>query len=137
MINITESEALVILGSPKFCYDCTWAVIRTQPYAMEASVGLVDENGKNVRLLVQLIYQMHPTVGSTKYIFTLFSQKITGLERVYQLEVKQYKKIVKSLHQLPHEHIGDNRVIGSDTWASWDYDEVLAHFASKTNIANS
>ena len=118
MINISESEALVILSQPKFCNDCAWVDIKTQLYAKEASVGLVDESGKNMRLLVQLICQMHPTAGFTKYMFTLFSQKITGLERVYQLEVKQYKKVVKSLHQLPHEHIGDNRKIGSDTWAS-------------------
>jgi hypothetical protein len=134
VINIPESEAFAILSEPKFCHDCTWVPIKTQPYAMEASVGLVDEDGKNMRLLVRLIYLMNPTVGLTKYLFTLFSQKITGLERVYQLEVKQYKKIVKSSHQLPHEHIGDNRVIGSDTWSSWGYDDVLARFESKTNI---
>ena len=134
MINISESEALVILSQPKFCNDCTWVDIKTQLYAKEASVGLVDESGKNMRLLVQLICLMNPTVGVTKYMFTLFSKKITGLERVYQLEVKQYKKVVKSLHQLPHEHIGDKRLIGSDTWASWGYDEVLARFVSKTNI---
>lgn len=134
MINIPESEALVILSQPKFCNDCTWVPIKTQAYAMEASVGIVDKDGKNMRLLVRLIYQMHPTVGLTKYLFTLFSQKITGLERVYQIEIKQYKKVVKSLHQLPHEHIGDKRVIGSDTWSSWGYDAVLAHFESKTNI---
>jgi hypothetical protein len=134
VINIPESEALAILSQPKFCHDCTWEPIRAQPYAMEASVGLVDIEGKRISLLVKLIYKMHPTVGLTKYLFTLFSQKFTGLERVYQIEVNQYKKIVRSAHQLPHEHIGDRRVNGSDTWSSWGYDDVLAHFESKTNI---
>lgn len=134
MINISESEAIAILSQPKFCFDCTWTPIKTQSYAMEASVGLVDIDGKRIGLLVQLIYQMHPTVGLTKYLFTLFSQKINGLERVYQIEVKQYKKMIKSLHQLPHEHIGSKRVNGSDTWSSWGYDDVLAHFERKTNI---
>lgn len=101
---------------------------------MEASVGLVDQEGRRINLLVQLIYQSHPTIGLTKYVFTLFTQKITGLERVYQIEVKQFKKMIKSLHQMPHEHIGGTRVNGSDTWSSWGYDDVLAHFESKTNI---
>ena len=108
--------------------------IKTQPYAMEASVGLVDQEGRRINLLVQLIYQSHPTIGLTKYVFTLFTQKITGLERVYQIEIKQFKKMIKSLHQMPHEHIGGTRVNGSDTWSSWGYDDVLAHFESKTNI---
>ena len=134
MKDIPESEALAILSQQKFCYDCSWVPVKTQSFAKEASVGLVDKDGKRIRLLVKLICHMQPTVGLTNYIFTLFSQKITGLERVYQLEIKQYKKIIKSKHQLPHEHIGSKRVDGSDTWARWGYDEALNYYTNKTNI---
>ena len=134
MIDIPESEALVILSQPKLCYDCTWAPIKTQAYAMEAVMGLVDQSEQRIRQYIRLQYQSHPVVGSTTYLFTLFSQKITGVERIYQLEVRQYKKPIKSAHQLPHEHIGKSRVNGSDSWSTWGYDEAIAHFGSRTNI---
>ena len=134
MIDISEAEALVILSQPKFGNDCCWVPIKAQSYAKEASVGLLDAVGVRINLQVQLIYQMHPVVGLTSYKFSLFLQKPTGLDRVYQLEIKQYKKMIKSKHQLPHEHIGNKRVNGSDTWTSWGYDEALNYFTKRTNI---
>jgi hypothetical protein len=33
-----------------------------------------------------------------------------------------------------HEHCGNRRRGGPETWRSWRYDEVLRHFCGQTNI---
>lgn len=134
MKDIPESEALSKLNSPKRCVDCSWQPLKTPSHSMTASVGLIDSNGTRIGLLAELIYQNHPLVGTTTYKFGVFSQHPYGLQRVYMLEIRQFKKPIKNTHQLPHEHIGDKRVNGSDIWATWGYYDVLKHFCNRTNI---
>jgi hypothetical protein len=35
---------------------------------------------------------------------------------------------------MSHEHMGSVRTVGDAGWATWGYDEVLAHFCARTNM---
>lgn len=101
---------------------------------MSLGVGVLDEDGVGVQMYVELMYRHSHKTSLTSYKFTLFKRHRYGKDRVYQLDVTQTRKPVKDAHALSHEHMGASKSPGDASWASWGYDEVLAHFCERTNI---
>ena len=101
---------------------------------LETGCGLLDQDGVSLRLLVDLRYRRTEKTNARQYLFTLFQRQPYGLERIYQLDVRQYPRVPKDAHLLPHEHIGKARVTGNAGWANWSYDEAMARFCTMTNI---
>ncbi|MNT30549.1 hypothetical protein D3C72_1663480 [compost metagenome] len=99
------------------------------------SCGLLDANGRSAKLIVELRFRRSSKTNVAQYVFSVFRRVLPkGLERVYQLDVMQWPKPVRDQHQMPHEHFGNERNLGDDSWAKWSYDEVLAYFCARTNI---
>jgi hypothetical protein len=135
MHNILEAEARELVSNPLVCVDVgDWTPIKTQSDTRIVGVGVLDEHGVGVRMYVELVYRRSHKTNMTTYMFTLFKRYSYGKERVYQLEVRQTPVRIKDVHKISHEHMGCARTLGHANWASWGYDEVLAHFCARTNI---
>jgi hypothetical protein len=135
MNDIKEDEARLLLSSPARCEDCyEWSQMRIQPDSLTISAGVLDDYGRSKSLLVQLAYRNNLKTRSTKYIFTVFKRQPYGNDRVYQLEVYQVPKQLKDVHKRSHEHFGDKRTLGDDSWNDWEYDDVIKYFVNQTNI---
>ena len=135
MNDVPEDEARALLASPLFCDDCgQWRPPKGSKNIHETSCGLLDENGINVRLIVQLIFKRSVKTGLVSFQFSVFRRNPSGLERVYQLDVRGWPRGAPSNHHRPHEHFGDSRAIGNAAWEKWTYDEVMAYFCAATNI---
>ncbi|MEJ8811400.1 hypothetical protein WKW77_10015 [Variovorax ureilyticus] len=135
MHDIPEAEARALLANVLFAHDCPdWSVWKVQPGTSQIDMGLVDAAGIGARMQVSLKFHRGPKTNLTHYLFTVYRQEPQGLQRVYQLEVRQWPKPVKSEHMRPHEHWGDKRIQGEQSWASWSYEQVLAYFCEQTRI---
>lgn len=135
MLKMSEEEARALVSRPLFCEDIEeWVPLKVQPGTKTCGAGILDQDGQSVRMYVELTYRATHRTKITTYLFTLFKRHAHGKERVYQLEVTQTPKRVKDLHKLSHEHMGGLRTNGGVNWDRWNYDDVLAHFCSATNI---
>jgi hypothetical protein len=136
MRNIPESEATALLSAPLLCVDAPdWMPIRVQPGTTQLGADVLDEHGTGVQMYLELTYRHSQKTNITIYMFTLFKRYSYGKERIYQLEVTQTPKRIKDMHKISHEHMGDRRTVGDASWASWGYDEVMAHFCARTRIS--
>lgn len=135
MRNIPESEAISFLATPLLCEDCgDWSPIKVQPGSFRLGSGVLDQHGVSAQMYVELLYHHGHRTNITTYKFTLFKRHAFGNDRVYQLEIMQSKMPIKDVHKRSHEHMGATRSIGCAKWASWGYDDVLAHFCAATNL---
>lgn len=135
MHTIPEADARALLKRTLHCEDCgEWRPHKVQPGTRVLGIGAVDAEGVGVGMYVELIYRHGFRTNMTTYLFTLFKRHPYGKERVYQLEVTQAPRPVKDLHKQSHEHMGAARSIGSASWATWAYDEVLAYFCAQANV---
>lgn len=135
MNDLPEEEARALLAEPLYCHEIEdWSDWKLQPGTVQASMGLVDHKGRGVRMQVALWYRKGAKTNLTHHVFTVFKQEPHGLERVYQLEIRQWGKALQDTHQMPHEHWGNARVVGTESWANWSYDQVLAYFCQQTKI---
>lgn len=135
MNTIPEAEARALLARPQECVDCPdWSGWKLLAGSVQTSMGLVDANGMGTRMQVVLRFHRSAKTKITHHLLTVFKMEPYGLERVYQLDVKQFPRPVKDAHQKPHEHWGALRTLGAASWATWSYEQVLAHFSQQTNI---
>ena len=136
MIDVPEHEAVSLLSTPKTCLESPdWVPMRKQPDTLEVSVGVLDQDEARTTLLVSLKYRNSRKTGIKIHIFTVFQREPGGLKRVYQLDVRQFRKALSDAHKAPHEHFGrDVRVQGSPLWSKWAFNDILKHFSKRTNI---
>ncbi|HBQ88685.1 MAG TPA: hypothetical protein DD803_04395 [Alcaligenes faecalis] len=136
MSKVNLHEARQLLSQRLTCEDSPdWAPLKGYKGFLSTSCGLLDTNGKSTRLIADLEFRRSPKTNVIRYVFSVYRRELRqGLERVYQLDVSQWPRPVKDLHQLPHEHMGDERTVGADHWSKWTYEEVLAYFCAQTNI---
>lgn len=132
---IPESEARALLATPTCCeLDGDWTPEKVQPGTFTISSGVVDQQGVGTRMMVKLYFRRGHKTGIVNYVFSVFKRTPQGLDRIYQLDVRQSKKPIKNLHDRSHEHIGSLRVSGHDEWAAWEFKDVLNYFCIRTNI---
>jgi hypothetical protein len=134
MIDVTESEAQRLLGSVSYCDGCTvWADgdVRGEKIIF---AGLIDDTGSRNGLTLKLRYLVGPRSKGKSYLFSVYSLISYRMERVYQLAISQSPKRSKDVHDLPHEHFGQIRTLGTDEWAKWSYAQILEYFSTRTNI---
>ncbi|MGJ7506862.1 hypothetical protein [Variovorax sp. GT1P44] len=135
MNKVPEAEARALLANALYAHDCDdWSVWRLQPGTHEVSVGLVDADGVGVRMQVVLRFHRGRKTDIAHYLFSVYKQEPHGLERVYQLDAKQWPKLVKTEHMKPHEHWGDKRIMGDRSWSVWTFEQLLAYFTEQTRI---
>lgn len=136
MSKVTLSEAKDLLSQPLTCEDSPdWSPTKGVKGLLSTSCGLLDSNGKSTKLIAELQYRRSAKTNVIRYVFSVYQRQLPkGLERVYQLDVPQWPRPVKDLHQLPHEHVGDERNLGADYWSKWQYEDVLEYFCTQTNI---
>lgn len=133
MSDMPFAEACALLAEPKVCVDIgEWLPERGDRWV--CSSGVTDLEGVGTGLMVQLAFRRSAKTRRTQYVFSIFRQKVWGLERVYQLDVVQFAKALKDLHERPHEHMGDHRTPGEAAWAGWSFEEMLQHFCQRTKI---
>jgi hypothetical protein len=135
MTDASVSEARQLLANVSYCDDCAaWMVLAGRLSGWGIRAGLTDTHGCATGLSVDLRFHSGRTSTDKIYVFSVFSNKPYGAERVYQLSINQVRRQLKAAHQLPHEHVGDVRTMGTPDWTKWSYHEVLAYFCVRTNI---
>ncbi|MGS1115991.1 hypothetical protein [Castellaniella sp. UC4442_H9] len=136
MNDVSEAEAREILAAALSCEDCPdWRPPKGTKGIHETSCGLLDSDGVNVRLVVDLIFKRSSKTGIVQYKFSVFRRGSPArLERVFQLDVIHWPKGAPSEHHKSHEHFGDNRTLGDASWEEWTYDDVMGRFRTMTNI---
>lgn len=135
MNSVSEAEAIALLVGPNTCVEIgDWEQLKQQPGTCVCRAGVLDQEGVAIGLIVELLHRRTQKTRSIKYKFTVFKQEAWGLERVYQLDIEQFHKQPKNTHDLPHEHLGDNRIRGEATWSSWTFSEALQYFTKRTKI---
>lgn len=135
MNDVDFAEAQRLLGQPLRCEDIEcWHPEKQQPDTWSCSGGLLKGDGVSAKMLVELIYRRSPKTGVVLYKFSVFLQHPWGLERVYQLDIRQTKRPLKDAHARPHEHFGDQREAGDAHWSHWTFAEVMDHFSLRTGI---
>ena len=134
MRDIPEAEARDLLIDELRCINCEpWVPLKLSKHTSSASAGTLDSQGANTGIQVDLMYYLHPTTQVKRFVFSVYKQRPYGLERIYQLDVRTQKNL-KDSHAKPHEHFGDRRIDGDDSWAVWSYDDALIHFCKSTKI---
>lgn len=135
MRDIPRSEAESYFQSQLTCVDIEWDNISSiSPFMMEATSGVVDQNGVRKGFIVRLSYYHHPKTKQIRFIFTLLKQNSWGTDRVYQLDILQSAKKLKDAHKASHEHIGDIKQNGNKEWNEWGFDEAINHFTKMTKV---
>jgi hypothetical protein len=135
MNDVAEAEAVALLSSPLTCPDAPdWEPVKLDGTRL-IQVGALDHRGFNARLLVQLVFKESHKTRRKSYTFSVFKRQLYGLERVYQLSVEQWATPISDVHKRSHEHFGDRRTIGLKGWEYWTFNDVLAYFCRRTNIA--
>lgn len=137
MYDIDKNEALALLSTPQFCYDCAdWTIEKSHPQTQYIVNPLVDIHDVSRRLIVDLRVSASRKTGSTSYSFNVFKLGVHGRKgRVFGLDITKTKKPIKDHHKKPHYHFGiGNRIDGDESWARWSFEETLEFFSLKTNI---
>lgn len=135
MADMPETAARALLCEPLQCLDCgEWVVSKDQPEVWIIRAGLTDEFGRATRLMVELRCRRTAGAMIRNFLFTVLVKTAYRIERVYQLEVNQTRKRLKDRHKRSHEHYGDARNLGDDSWKTWDFQEVFRYFCCQTKI---
>jgi len=135
MIDIPEAEALALLKDPLICIEPPdWVPNKMQPGTFQIEVGVLDQLSRAAGLLVVFHYRNSQKTKKISYKFSVFKRQPYGNDRVYQLSIEQWPIAIKDPHKRSHEHLGDQRTIGLQAWAEWNFDRVMAYFCKKTNI---
>lgn len=135
MNTLQESEAIALLSQPATCIDIgDWISNRQQPDTWECTSGVLNAENVRTGLIVELAFRRSQKTQKVHYKFSVFRQTLWGLERVYQLDIQQFKKPLRNAHDVPHEHVGDRRVCGDATWGQWTFHEALQYFTERTKI---
>lgn len=66
--------------------------------------------------------------------FSVFKISLGAPQLVYQLQVNATARAPKNWHDFAHEHLGDERIKGSEAWLAWDFSEALDYFSKRANI---
>lgn len=129
--DVTRAEADEITGQSYICEPLEWTFHQaTNVWEMRA--GVLDLALQNVSLQVVLETSYRPKTGLQKIRMTLFRvQKFP--QRVYQLELPGVT-VLQCKHQMPHEHIGRDRIDGDSSWQLWSFDQALSRFMQQTNV---
>lgn len=132
---ISESEASALLAEPLRCMNAgDWRPVPGRHRQCSTGAGLMDDHGRRTELFVDLRFHQNPACNERNYLFSVLKRNRYGTDRVYQLAVRQAPKPPKDVHKRPHEHWGSSRIPGHDDWVNWNFDELLRHFCSRTNI---
>lgn len=135
MNDVEFDEAGRLLGQPLRCEDMPgWRAEKQQPDTRSCSCGLLKADGASARMTVQLLHRRSHKTGAVLYKLGVFLQHSWGLERVYQLEVRQERRPLKDAHARPHEHFGNRRTEGDPSWSKWSFHDALRHFSARTGI---
>lgn len=135
MNDIPEDEARDLLARPLYCDECRdWEPAKGLKGVLETSCGLLNEEGTNVKLLLDLSFRRSPKTNTIRYVFSVFKRLPRGLDRVYQLDVSQWNRPVADKHNQSHEHVGNARNPGEASWQKWTFEEVMVYFCQQTNI---
>lgn len=135
MNDVPENEAVLLLSQPLVCEDCRdWEPIKEIIGRHETSCGLLNNQGINVRLFLDMSYRRSPKTNTVRCVFSVFKRLPRGLERVYQLDISQWNKPVNDKHSQSHEHVGTKRIPGDSAWQRWTFDDIMMYFCRRTNI---
>ena len=133
--DIDFSEAQRLLGQRLICEDIEdWHADKQQPDTWSCSAGLIREDGVSAKMEVELIHRRSPKTGILVRKMGVFLQHSWGLERVYQLELRHGRKLIKDVHSLSHEHFGNIRTVGNPDWSDWTFVDAMNHFCKQTQI---
>lgn len=132
--DLDTQEAATLFSTPRLCEDIgDWIPEKQQPNTWATSCGVLNPDGSSAGLLVELIFRVSGKTGTVRYKFGVFKRNAWGLERAYQLDIEKFAKRI-TLHDLPHEHFGKDRIEGSSEWATWTFEQALRHFCERTKI---
>lgn len=135
MNDLPHADAIALFDQQRYCDDVdAWVPEPQQNGTMTASSGVVDADGIRTPLLVQLQYRNSAKTRKVWYKFSVFIRHPWGMQRAYQLDVEQFAKPPKNAHDLPHEHMGDQRLQGAPSWSKWTFEQVLDRFSEETKI---
>ena len=132
-LAVTEAEGGELAGLPKFGDPADWEQVR--PHTLSNSFGVTNELGQTIPgLHVEFEVFLSPRLGSTKYVFSLFSTKYGVVERAYQMEVNLRRGLPPNDHRYSHEHYGDRRLAASEDWAYASFPKAVERFCQKCNL---
>ena len=135
MKDMPENQARALLASPSFAQDVgDWCCNKNRPWHNYIECGLVTKDGTRAGLIMRLEYAYSTATNSKTMQFGVLKSAPYGLQRVYQLTIKQTRKPIKDAHALPHEHWGDTRIPANKDCLSFTFAQAMAHFCQQTNI---
>lgn len=135
---LDEDEARALLSQRHFCEDADsddWQVLDRPKGAFSFEQGLVDAEGNNVGLFVELIFYRSPETRLITVKMSVFQQERRKPRvRVYQLHVTTKSYNPDNWHDEAHVHFGNGRSPVPE-WKSWrSFHDVLNFFSQQTNI---
>jgi hypothetical protein len=135
LIDTPEIEARAALAIASFCPDAEpWQEQPKGGVGFECGAGLVDAAGNYRGLTVALLVSQARTTKLKRFKFSVFKSTQWGAERLYQLDVQNWRVVPRMEHSQPHEHFGRYRSAPQIAWISWTFDQALTHFSQATNI---
>ena len=135
MRNAPSSEAAVLLSKPLICQDVSpWTYNKLKPGLAILECGLVQEDGSRAGLQIQLQFSRSLKTGLVNFKFSVFKISLGTPQLVYQLQVNAVARAPKNWHDFAHEHLGDERIKGSEVWLTWGSSEALDYFCKRANI---
>ncbi|MBF6987222.1 hypothetical protein [Cupriavidus sp. IK-TO18] len=112
-----------------------WDVSKDLPSVFNCAFGVTDDRGMRIQgVVADLLIKFGQKPPSTHYIFTIYKTEVRRRRRAYQLEILQNGRRNRTEHDLPHEHIGQDRSKGFPEWLNLTYDEALGMFCTKANL---
>lgn len=134
MHDCPETEARQLLAPASQCPPCTWRPSRGPGQRWTLQCGLLTPGGAANGLVVSLSVHVSAETGLRRQVHSVFQTSQWGLQRVYQLDTRNWPRMPRDAHQWPHQHWGSLRQVGDAAWAAWAYSEALGHFLAATNI---
>jgi hypothetical protein len=135
MNDVPQSEAIALLSHRLICEDApAWSYNKMRPGMTQLVCGLVQEDGSRSGLYVQLIFARSLKTKICTFKFSVFRTRLSGHMRVYQVQVNAVAHNPKNWHDQVHEHMGDARIEGDQSWLKWTFDQALDYFSKRANI---
>lgn len=103
----------------------------------EISHGLLRANGVSAGAYVHLkcIANRGKKIPD-RFKLSIFKYELGQARRAYQLDITRWPRLPASVHDHPHEHIGDGpKVHGDLSWCSWSFDDMMARFCQTTGVS--
>ena len=131
---MTEDDGRELAALPKWGEpNSDWS--QDRPNTLTNGFGVLDVDGKTIKgLHVEFEVFTSPTLGLTKFVFSLMRYELGRVERAFQLEINGRPGLRRTDHNYSHEHYGEAKFKADESWAGAGFVDAVKRLCDAVNL---